>query len=56
MKDAGASIHFCLKSALFDERPATRSPVLPADVKFRAGQKAGGRAEALPHKGFEGRD
>jgi hypothetical protein len=29
--------------------PATRSPALPADVKFRAERKLGGRAEALPH-------
>jgi flavin reductase (DIM6/NTAB) family NADH-FMN oxidoreductase RutF len=28
--------------------PATRSPVLPADVKFRAGQKAGGTIVGAP--------
>ncbi len=31
--------------------PATRSPVLPADVKLRAGRKPGGRPEGLPHNG-----
>ena len=32
---------------MFGKLPATRSPALPADVKFRAERKLGGRAEAL---------